>query len=149
MSLTRYGLAALLTPLSFGAAHAADIAYEPAPYAVTAAPPPPVIVQRDHLASCDSPDIYRRIAGRFASRDGTYWHTGLRITGFTQPRELGYRPWGPDFVPRRFCSALALTNEGAMRPVYYSIAEELGVTWCVSGTDWNYAYAPDCKMARP
>jgi hypothetical protein len=118
--------------------------------------PPPVVVQRDHLPACDNPNIYRRIASRFASRDATYWHTGLRVTGFTQPQELGYRPWGPDFVPRRFCSAMALTNEGALRPVYYAIGEGLGdvgigtgVTWCVAGTDWNYAYAPDCKMAQP
>lgn len=147
MSLTRYGLAALLTPLSFGVAHAADMAYQPGPAVVVTAPP--VVVQRDHLPACDNPNIYRRIASRFASRDGTYWHTGLRITGFTQPRELGYRPWGADFVPRRFCSALALTNEGATRPVYYSVSNEVGVTWCVAGTDWSYAYAPDCKMAQP
>lgn len=109
-----------------------------------------------NLPSCADAHVHGYIASAFASREREYWGTGLSLSAFTRPVELGYRSWGPEFIPRRFCSASTVTNDGRRRAVYWLVAESLGtfsigpgVDWCVTGLDYSYAYAPDCKMARP
>ncbi len=82
---------------------------------------------------------------------------GLRILGFERIQEIGYRTNGLDYIPRRYCVALADMNDGKIREISYSIDQDLGiigwfgfgVEWCVGGLDRNDAYAPNCKMARP
>jgi len=51
---------------------------------------------------------------------------------------------------------MAFVSDGLKHPIYYSIGEDTGmigqtygVEWCVAGFDRNWAYAPNCKMARP
>ncbi len=80
----------------------------------------------------------------------------LTIQGYERVRETAFRPWAPNAIPRRFCSALALVSDGLKHPVHYSIAETTGIVgaswgveWCVVGLDRNWAYSPACKMARP
>jgi hypothetical protein len=108
------------------------------------------------LPYCEAPAVSGKIASQFASREQKYWASNLRIEGFDRIREIAYRPWGPDYIPRRFCTARVLTSDGHYRSVSYFIAEDLGfagfswgVTWCVAGLDRNLAFAPNCKMARP
>ena len=108
------------------------------------------------LPSCADPDVHGKVAGAFSQTERLYWGTDLQLTTFIRPREIGYRTWGPSFVPRRFCSAGTVTTDGRLRTVVYSIAERqgpaslgYGVEWCVTGLDRSLAYAPDCKMARP
>jgi hypothetical protein len=108
------------------------------------------------LPPCESRYALDRIQTRFATKEGRFWNSDLRIRGFDQIRETAFRPWAPNTIPRRFCSAVALTSDGQRRPVHYSIAEDTGmigaswgVEWCVVGTDRNWAYNPGCAMARP
>jgi hypothetical protein len=108
------------------------------------------------LQPCEYRYALERIQTRFATKEGRFWNSDLRIVSFDQIRETAFRPWAPQTIPRRFCSAIALTSDGQRRPVHYSIAEDTGmigaswgVEWCVVGTDRNWAYNPNCAMARP
>jgi hypothetical protein len=108
------------------------------------------------LPPCDSPSALNIIASRFAEKEGRFWNSSLTIQGYERVRETAYRPWAPNAMPRRFCSALALVSDGLKHPIHYSIAEAsgmigagVGVEWCLVGLDRNWAYSPACKMARP
>ncbi len=108
------------------------------------------------LPPCEEPAALGTIASRFAEKEGTFWASPLSIERFGEVRELAFRPWARDTIPRRFCSARALISDGRHTVVYYSIGEDTGfagatwgVDWCVVGYDRNLAYAPRCKMARP
>jgi len=103
------------------------------------------------------------ISYQFAEKESTYWNSNLRITGFADVREVAFRPWeGPNgaynAIPRRFCTASAMINDGHPRRVHYSIIEDggfagsgltSGVEWCVVGLDRNWAYGSGCRAARP
>jgi hypothetical protein len=108
------------------------------------------------LPPCDAPAALDTIAFRFTQKEGRFWNSALTIQGYERIRETAYRPWAPNTIPRRFCSALALVSDGLKHPIHYSIAETTGmigaswgVEWCVVGLDRNWAYSPACKMARP
>ncbi|MCC6890210.1 MAG: hypothetical protein IT536_16910 [Hyphomicrobiales bacterium] len=108
------------------------------------------------LPACDDATALNIISEKFAQKEGRFWNSMLIIQGYERIRETAYRPWAPNAIPRRFCSALALVSDGLKHPVYYSIAESTGmigagpgVEWCVVGLDRNRAYNPGCKMARP
>ena len=97
-----------------------------------------------------------KIASRFEQKESQYWNSDLQIVGFDRVRQTAFRPWAKRTIPRRFCSAVALVNDGRKRTVYYWIGEDTGmiglswgVEWCVVGLDRNWAYNPGCKMARP
>jgi hypothetical protein len=141
-------LAAVLSP-----AHAAD-----APYRGQ------VVVERsaayrgydDNLPRCSDPSVESRVTSRFAQRERGYWNSALQLSPFQRTAEIGYRSWGYEFIPRRFCSAHTVTNDGRRREVYYVISNAFGlggitwgVEWCVTGLDRSYAFAPNCKMAQP
>jgi hypothetical protein len=105
---------------------------------------------------CDDPAALAKVASRFAEKEEKFWDPTLRILGFDRVHERAWRPWAENTIPRRFCSATALVNDGKARPVYYSIAEDtgmigatFGVEWCVVGLDRNWAYNPACRMAQP
>ena len=109
-----------------------------------------------NVPACGSPDVLAFIQSRFATREAGYWDSSVRIVDFTQPYEIAFRPWGPSFVPRRFCSVTGLFSDNHPRKIFYSVDEDMGlfgfgwgVTWCPDGLDRNLTYAPDCKMARP
>src|SRR5262245_26544673 len=96
------------------------------------------------------------IAQRFAQKEGRFWNSNLQILGFDRVRETAFRPWAPQTVPRRYCSAVAQVSDGRPHTVHYSIIEDggmigmsWGVEWCVVGLDRNWAYNPACKMAQP
>jgi len=108
------------------------------------------------LPPCDAPAALDSIASKFATKEGRFWNSNLTIQGYERIRETAFRPWAPNAIPRRFCSALALVSDGLKHPIHYSIAETTGfvgaswgVEWCVVGLDRNMAYSPACKMARP
>ncbi|MGA8961385.1 MAG: hypothetical protein WB475_14375, partial [Pseudolabrys sp.] len=91
-----------------------------------------------------------------AQKEGRFWNSDLQILGFERVREIAFRPWAPQTVPRRFCTAVASVSDGHKHTVNYWIGEDTGmigmtwgVEWCVVGLDRNWAYNPACKMARP
>jgi hypothetical protein len=96
------------------------------------------------------------ITSQFREKESTFWNSNLEITGFGQIRETAFRPWQSDNIPRRYCSAQVMLNDGKLRTVHYSIIEDggfasfgQGVEWCVTGLDRNWAYNPGCRSARP
>jgi hypothetical protein len=108
------------------------------------------------VSACADGGALSEIASRFSSSEREYWKTGLEIVGFDRVREIGNRTPGLDYIPRRYCTALATFNDGVTRQVSYWIGENHGfagygeaVEWCIAGLDRHYAYAPACKMARP
>uniref|UniRef100_A0A9E7ZUF3 YARHG domain-containing protein n=1 Tax=Bosea sp. NBC_00436 TaxID=2969620 RepID=A0A9E7ZUF3_9HYPH len=108
-----------------------------------------------NLPGCDDPAVLGRVTSHFNSREDTYWGP-LQALSYDRIAQIGYRSWGADFIPRRFCSGRVLLNDGKFRRVDYSVRESLGlfgmtwnVNWCVNGLDRERTYAPDCKMARP
>jgi hypothetical protein len=108
------------------------------------------------LPPCDHPAALNQISFRFHQKEDRFWNSDLLIVGFEKVRETAFRPWAPHTIPRRFCSALALVTDGLKHPVHYSIGENTGmigeswgVEWCVEGLDRNWAYNPNCNMARP
>ena len=96
------------------------------------------------------------ITNQFWDKESTFWNSELRITGYGRVHEVAFRPWQSDIIPRRFCSADVMLNDGKMRTVHYSILEDggfagfgQGVQWCVTGLDRNWAYSPGCRAAKP
>jgi hypothetical protein len=106
------------------------------------------------VAEC--PAALATITSQFQEKESTYWNSALQITGYARIHETAFRPWQSDNIPRRFCSADVMLNDGKQRTVYYSIIEDggfasftQGVEWCVTGLDRNWAYNPNCRLARP
>jgi hypothetical protein len=107
-----------------------------------------------NLPACES--VLGKISSRFADKESTFWNSTLQITGYDRVREIAFRPWQSDNIPRRYCAATAMISDGKPRPVYFSIIEDggfagfsNGVEFCVVGLDRNWAYNPACKAARP
>ena len=108
------------------------------------------------LPHCDYPPALSKIQYNFGIKEDRFWNSRLRIAAFQNLREIAFRPWAPDTIPRRYCAGLALVNDGSERPIYYSIGEDFdligatwGVEWCVVGLDRNWAFNPACKVAKP
>lgn len=108
------------------------------------------------LPACNTASALSTISTNFRTRESRFWNSSLEIAGYDRIREIAYRPWAPDTIPRRFCEARAYLSDGKWRPVYYYIGEDTGmigaswgVQWCVVGLDRNWAYNPSCRMARP
>ena len=96
------------------------------------------------------------VASSFADKEGQFWNSALQITGFANVREIAYRPYQSNVIPRRYCTATAMISDGKPRTVNYSIIEDGGwasfgdgLEFCVVGLDRNWAYNPVCRMARP
>jgi hypothetical protein len=113
------------------------------------------------LPACDA--ALPRISDEFTHTQEKYWALSPVIVGYEHVREIAYTPWAVGSIPRRFCQATALVKDprfpkAAYRKhrVKYHITEDggfasigWGVTWCVTGYDWNWAYNPGCQMAAP
>jgi hypothetical protein len=109
-----------------------------------------------NLPACADPAVLNAVSSEFASREATYWNSGLTLGIFSRINEAGLRPWGKNYIPRRFCNAQVMLSDGKTRHVTYSVRDRLGfstwtwdVDWCVTGLDRNKGYAPECAMARP
>jgi hypothetical protein len=109
-----------------------------------------------YIPACDSGWALQTIAWRFGYKERRFWGTNESLSQFGQVREIAYRPWGGEYVPRRYCEAKVRVSERRDTVVYYSIIEKggfagigWGVEWCVVGYDYNLAYAPNCRAARP
>lgn len=107
-----------------------------------------------HLPACEA--ALGTISAQFAEKEGKFWNSAMQITGYSDVREVAFRPWASEAIPRRFCAARAMLNNGRLHTVRYSIIEDggfagfgVGVEWCVVGFDRNWAYNPACRGARP
>ena len=105
---------------------------------------------------CVDPTILNEVVKGFAAREAWFWNSPLVIVAFDGVEDIGARNNGLSYIPRRYCRALALFNDGVRREVVYNIGESLGfigagpgVTWCVVGLDRNHAFSPNCRAAGP
>lgn len=96
------------------------------------------------------------ITYQFQEKESAYWNSRLEITGYNNIHEIAFRPWQSDHIPRRYCTGKAMTSDGKIRTVNFSIIEDggfasydQGVEWCVRGLDRNWAYNPACRLAGP
>ncbi len=96
------------------------------------------------------------ISYQFQEKESTFWNSSLTITGYNNIHEIAFRPWQSDNIPRRYCTGHAMTSDGKVRTVNFSIIEDggfagfdQGVEWCVTGLDRNWAYNPRCRLAGP
>src|SRR5271156_6453988 len=76
------------------------------------------------LAPCES--ALSTITRQFQEKEHTFWNSDLTITSFGPIRETAFRPWQSDNIPRRYCSADVMLNDGKMRVVHFSIIEDGG-----------------------
>ena len=110
----------------------------------------------DQFPVCHHPTVMEKIGTQFAEKEARFWNSSLTILEVERIRPLAWRPWGLDYIPRRFCTGKVITSDGLKRQIDYSVREDLGiigatwgVEWCVVGLDRNWAFNPACKMARP
>jgi hypothetical protein len=108
------------------------------------------------VPACEDPAALSKIQARFAEKESSFWNSALEIVEFVRVRQVAFRPWAVDTIPRRFCTGTAVISDGARRRVNYWIGEDTGmigaswgVEWCVVGLDRNWAYNPACRMALP
>lgn len=110
------------------------------------------------IPGCQAPEVLERLSSHFAEKEAKFWNSSLTILRYERIERTAWRPWGLDYVPRRFCSAVATTSDGVRRKVDYSVRDGLGIIgadwgieFCVHGLDRNlaYAYATACREARP
>ncbi|MGO4386440.1 hypothetical protein AB4Y85_02790 [Microvirga sp. 2YAF29] len=109
-----------------------------------------------NLPACADPSVLGNISHNFEHKEAKFWNTNVRIIGFERVQEVAFRPWGLDYIPRRYCSGTVIVSDGFKRRVNFSIGEDMGfigIGWgadyCIDGFDRNYAYAPHCKQALP
>ena len=108
------------------------------------------------MPACNDPAALNKITSRFAEKESRFWNSALQIVSFENLRQVAYRPWAEQTIPRRFCTGRVLVSDGRKRTIHYWIGEDtgmigmtFGVEWCVIGLDRNCAYSPACKMALP
>ena len=108
------------------------------------------------LPRCDDAAPLERISKTFGQKEQRFWNSDRQIVEFLKVREIAFRPWAVNTIPRRFCSGTVIVSDGKRRRVNYSIIEDggmigasWGVEWCVVGLDRNWAYNPACRIARP
>src|SRR4051812_35755314 len=85
------------------------------------------------LPTCEDSSALELIQHRFRHKEDKFWNSELIIVGFEKVHETAFRPWAPNTIPRRFCSAMALVSDGLKHPIHYSIGENTGMI----GASWG------------
>jgi hypothetical protein len=108
------------------------------------------------LPACEDASVLNDVASSFETKERRFWNSELKILSFERVQQVAWRPWGLDYIPRRYCTGTVIVSDGYRHKVNFSIREDLGfigVGWdtdsCVDGFDRHYAYAPHCKQAAP
>lgn len=111
---------------------------------------PPVV------ETCSDETILAEMMRLFQERERDYWSSPLEIVAFESTVETGNRTNGLSYIPRRYCRAEALFNDGGRRRIVYNIGSQNGfigagpgIIWCVEGLDREHAYGPNCRAAGP
>ena len=97
-----------------------------------------------------------RPSPQFQEKESTFWNSTAADHALRPIHETTFRPWQSDNIPRRYCTADVMLNDGKSRTVHYSIIEDggfagfgQGVEWCVTGLDRNWAYNPAAGPPGP
>src|SRR3712207_2452386 len=76
------------------------------------------------LPACHDLAVLEKISSYFAEKEWKFWQSNLRIVQYEQIRPVAWRPWGLDFIPRRFCTGKVVTSDGRKRQIDYSVRED-------------------------
>jgi hypothetical protein len=88
---------------------------------------------------CEDDQVLARIQSRFAQKEREYWNSELKIIGWEYIREQAFMPWHYAAIPRRFCIGKVQVNDGTLRRINYSIAEDTGIIGATWGVEWCVA----------
>ncbi|MDF2619743.1 MAG: hypothetical protein K0S00_2402 [Xanthobacteraceae bacterium] len=58
-----------------------------------------------NVPACDTPSALSRIQSHFTTTESRFWNSSLTINSFEKIREIAFRPWGEENIPRRYCRA--------------------------------------------
>ena len=64
------------------------------------------------IPACHDVAVLEKIASYFAEKETKFWQSNLRIAEYEQIRPVAWRPWGLDYIPRRFCTGRVVTSDG-------------------------------------
>lgn len=110
----------------------------------------------ERVPGCDNPAVLSRLQSRFRAKEAGYWASSLEIVAFSNLHTTHFRPNGLDLIPRRYCRGTVLLNNNRQSPLYYVVTQDGGMAghdfaihFCVAAYDRNWAYSPECKMAKP
>ena len=108
------------------------------------------------LPGCEDTGVLGKVTSRFEDRERDYRNSTLSIVELRNVRTVAFRPNGLDLIPRRYCTATAITSDNVKRRLDYFVVEDASiigwsynVEWCVSGLDFSYSYDGRCRAARP
>ncbi len=153
--LLRAAVAASTLLICAGAASADWFSREPLSRDTLAHAEDRTIPYSGDLPACDDGWVLNEITWAFNSHEPNFDST-LELMDFKRIGQVGYRANGPQFIPRRYCAARALFNDGRVREVRYNLIEHggfigigSGVEWCVVGLDRFHVYSPACRAAGP
>ena len=63
-------------------------------------------------AACADPAVLQNISSRFSHKEGRFWNSGLQLLAFERVQEVAWRPWGLDYIPRRYCTGTVVVSDG-------------------------------------
>ncbi|MBW3098735.1 hypothetical protein [Pseudohoeflea coraliihabitans] len=109
-----------------------------------------------NFAACRDPKVLDYIQRRFVWTDEHVLKRGLRIEAIAQPHENRWQPASQThLIPRLYCHARALMNDGRTRTVWYLVEGGMGfagirdnVEFCVAGLDPWKVYGAHCRSLR-
>lgn len=58
-----------------------------------------------NVPACDTPGALSKIQSDFATTESRFWNSKLTIDRIDHVREVAFRPWGEQYMPRRYCRA--------------------------------------------
>src|SRR4051794_41855599 len=62
------------------------------------------------IPACFDPAVLEQIASQFAEKEAKFWQSALTIAGYEKIRPVAWRPYGLDYIPRRFPTRTALRS---------------------------------------
>ena len=68
-----------------------------------------------NIPGCQASEVLERLSTHFAEKERKFWNSSLTIVSYERIERTAWRPWGLDFVPRRYCSAVATTSRNWMK----------------------------------
>ena len=61
---------------------------------------------------CHDPAVLGQISSKFSEKESVHWNSSLQIVGVDRIREIAWRPWAAQTIPRRFCTGIAHVSDG-------------------------------------
>lgn len=110
------------------------------------------------IPGCQDIRVIERITGDFYAGAQDAGLTNLLIKGVYAIKKVGWRNWGQEFVPRRFCKAEVILSDHRRKTMHYTIyqtAATLFRNWDVSYCVENlfryktYEEVSACATAKP